>query len=283
MQDLAAQLVRDYRELVALPEVAIQINQMVEDPDCHLEALGDVISKDPALTMRLLGIANSPFYGFPTEVCDVERAVALLGMKQLRDLVLSTAATRAFEGIPISVISVEDFWQHSFYCGLVSEALAKAAGFKHASLFVAGLLHDIGQLILFHRFPQQMNDAILMSIEGEEPLPLIQAEQQLLGTDHTEVGAELARDWHLPTQLVDVIAFHHRPAEAGEYQQVVALVHIANAIADLLYVDDAEIEAQLEVDPQSWQWAGVTRDAVFPAVQQAREKLASLRQSYFQS
>jgi len=281
MQDLAAKLVRDYRELVALPEVAAQVNQMVEDPDCDVEALGKVISKDPALTMRLLGIANSSYYGFSTEVCDVGRAVALLGMKQLRDLVLSTAATRAFEGIPISVISVEDFWQHSFYCGLVSEALAEAAGFKHASLFVAGLLHDIGQLILFHRFPQQMNDAILMSIEGEEPLALSLAEKQLLGTDHTEVGAELARDWNLPAQLIDVIAFHHRPAKSANYRSVVALVHIANAVADLLYVEETEIETQLEVDERCWQWAGVTREAILPAVQQAREKLAMLRQVYF--
>ena len=281
MQDLAIELVRDYRELVALPEVACQVNEMVDDPDCNVDALAEVIRQDPGLTMRLLGIANSPYYGFASEVSEVSRAIALLGMKQVRDLVISTSATRAFEGIPVTVISVEDFWQHSLYCGLLTEALARYAGNKHASLFIAGLLHDIGQLILFHRFPQQMHDAILRTIEGETPLSMLEAEQEMLGTNHSEVGAELAHNWRLPAQLVEVIACHHHPEQAQNFRQVVALVHIANAVADLIYVPDDEVVEELEVEENSWELAGINRDAIIPAVTEAREKLETLRQAYF--
>ncbi len=281
MQAVANELVEGYRELVSLPQVAIQVNEMVEDPDCSVDALAGVISQDPALTIRLLGIANSPYYGFTNEIGTVQRAIAVLGIKQIRDLVLSASAARAFEGIPVDVIAVEDFWQHSLYCGLLAQALAEKSEQSHSSMFIAGLLHDIGQLLLFHRYPHEMHEVIMRMVEGEHPLTLIEAEQEYLGTDHCEVGAELARKWRLPTQLIEVIAYHHAPAKASEHRKAVALTHIANAVAEGLYMEDEDVIRNLNVDPASWQWAGVKESDIPAAMQTAREKLAALRQAYF--
>jgi len=277
----AAELVRDYRKLVTLPEVALRLNTLLDDPGCGLAEVSQLISQDPALTGRLLGIANSPWYGLSQEVTSIQRAVALLGMQQIRDLVLSTSATRAFQGIPVDVIAVEDFWQHSLYCGLLAQALGQHNGSRDGSLFIAGLLHDIGQLLLFSQYPSGMHEAILRSVEGESPLSLVEAEASLLGIDHTEVGAALGREWRLPSRFIEVMACHHQPDRAQEHPRTVALVHIANAVAEGFYLPDADILDKLEIDPLCWIQAGVASEDVLPALQHARQAITELRRLYF--
>ncbi len=281
MQDLATLIVRDYRELISLPEVVMQVNAMVEDPDCSIEALGELLSHDPGLTLRLLGIANSPFYGFASEISDVRRAVALLGMKQVRDLVVSTAAAKTFANVSVDIIAVEDFWMHSLYCGLVAQSLADSLPGHFGSLFTVGLLHDVGQLLLFHRYPQQMSDAILATVEGEHPLEMVEAENEFIGTDHTRVGAELARNWNLPAQIVEVIAFHHTPGKAREFARVVGIVHIANAIAEGMHLSDAEVIENLRLDPVCWEQTGLGMDDLPAAIEFARQQLGASRQAFF--
>ena len=281
MDNLAEQLIRDYKELVSLPEITIRINEMVNDPDCDIDSIGKLISQDPALAVRLLGIANSPFYGFSTEVSTVNRAIAVLGINKIRDIVLSTSATKAFDGIPVDVISVDDFWQHSLYCGVLGQTLAKQTSLDADAVFIAGLLHDIGQLILFNRFPQEMHEIILRTIEGETPLTMVAAEYERLGTDHTRVGAELARSWHLPAHIEAVIIGHHAPENAHDHQQEVALIYIANAVAQMLDFDTDSVMNKLEVSDTIWTMAQLSPEHIPPAIEAAGEQLEALRQLYF--
>ncbi|NOZ38029.1 MAG: HDOD domain-containing protein [Gammaproteobacteria bacterium] len=281
MDNLAEQLIRDYKELVSLPEITLRINEMVNDPDCDIDSIGKLISQDPALAVRLLGIANSPFYGFSTEVSTVTRAIAVLGINKIRDIVLSASATKAFDGIPVDIIAVDDFWQHSLYCGVLGQTLAKQTTLDADAVFIAGLLHDIGQLILFNRYPQEMHDIILRTIEGEAPLTMVAAEQERLGTNHTQVGAELARSWHLPTHIEEAIAWHHEPENAPTHQQEVALIYIANAVAQMLDFDCDSVMKKLEVADNIWHMAQLEREQIPPAIEAASEQLDSLRQLYF--
>ena len=281
MDNLAEQLIRDYRELVSLPEITLRINEMVNDPDCDIDEVGKLISQDPALAVRLLGIANSPFYGFASEISTVSRAITVLGINKIRDIVLSASATRAFDGIPVEIISVDDFWQHSLYCGVLGQMLAKQTRLDADAVFIAGLLHDIGQLILFNRYPREMHEIILRTIEGEAPLTMVEAEAERLGTDHTRVGAELARSWHLPAHIEAVIAWHHEPAKATEHQQEVALICIANSVAQMLGFDSDSVMSKLEIDEAIQNMAGIRPEHIPPAMEAADEQLESLRQLYF--
>ncbi len=281
MENLAEQLIRDYKELVSLPEITLRINEMVNDPDCDIDSIGKLISQDPALAVRLLGIANSPFYGFSTEVSTVTRAIAVLGINKIRDIALSASATKAFDGIPVDIIAVDDFWQHSLYCGVLGQTLAKQTALDADAVFIAGLLHDVGQLILFNRYPQEMHEIILRTIEGEAPLTMVAAEQERLGTNHTRVGAELARSWHLPAHIEAVIAWHHEPENAPSHQQEVALIYIANAVAQMLDFDCDSVMKKLEVTDNIWRMAELQRDQIPPAIEAASEQLDSLRQLYF--
>ncbi len=212
------ELVKNASELVSLPEVALRVNELASDPNASADDMGKVISQDPALVARMLKIANSAYYGLSTEVETINRAIAILGTNKIRDLVLSTAASDAFDGIPNTLITMQDFWHHSLYCGLLAQILAKKSRQLQAeSLFIAGLLHDIGQLIMFNQLPQQSHEAILLLMEGPEELETHEAEQQVFGFNHMQVGAALIKSWKLAPVLEECVAFHHEPEKAVDY------------------------------------------------------------------
>jgi HD-like signal output (HDOD) protein len=193
----AQALVDDIGDLVSLPEVVLRINEMVNDEHANAADIAHIISQDPGLATRLLQIANSAMYGKMRQIDSINQAVTFLSTKQIRDIVISTTAANVFAGIPNDVISVADFWHHSLYCALVARALAIHTKKTNAdTLFTAGLLHDIGHLIMFNRIPQEELAAIMLTVQGEASMDLIDAERELLGFDHTEVGSHLARQWH---------------------------------------------------------------------------------------
>lgn len=280
---LSAQaLVEDIGTLVSLPEVVLQINAMVSDEHAGAVEIGRVISQDPGLATRLLKIANSPLYGNMRKIDSINRAVTILGTKQIRDIAISTTAAKVFEGIPNDIISVADFWHHSLYCALLARALAEHS--KRANvdtLFTAGLLHDIGHLIMLNRIPQQELAAIMLTVQGEASRDLIEAEQESLGFDHTEVGAALARQWNLPEVIVECIAYHHDPARAHEHGAAVAHIHIANAIASLPYSDIPVADDLRRIKPAAWEMAGLRVEDIGDSVQQSQAQIGATQQALF--
>ncbi|VAW91033.1 hypothetical protein MNBD_GAMMA21-2081 [hydrothermal vent metagenome] len=275
-------LIEDIGELISLPEIVMQINELVNSEASSATEIARVIGQDPAISTRILQVANSSMYGGQRQIDSINRAVTILGTKQIRDLVLSTTAAKVFDGIPNDVISVEDFWHHSLYCALLARALAGISKAVNAdTLFTAGLLHDIGHLVMFNRIPEQAHEAIMLTIQGEASLDLYQAEQQILGFDHAEVGAELARHWHLPEILVSCIAYHHDLHASTEHIEAVAHVHVANAIASLPYSDIPEIEDLERVSPEAWALAHIKPDSLGEAVKAAQQNIVDTQQALF--
>jgi len=278
------EIVQDVSELASLPEVSIKVNQMVDDPDCGVNEIGKVISQDPALSAQLLRIANSPFYGFSATIDNISRAVTVLGTQQIRDLVLSTTATKAFSGIPNEIISVDDFWHHSLYCGLLARELAnqnhKAQG---EMLFTAGLLHDIGHLVMFNRIPELALQAIMHTIEPGVDLELYQSEREIIGFDHAEVGGKLAEQWQLPNNLVECVMYHHEPERAKEFPDEVFLIYVANKVASQAYEsDEIELDEVLEIIPESkLQKCALTTENVLQAVKEAHSQISDVESLLF--
>ncbi|MCW9024975.1 MAG: HDOD domain-containing protein [Gammaproteobacteria bacterium] len=280
MKSSAELLINEYQELVSLPEVGIRVNDMVNDPDCTVDALGKVILQDPALSIRLLAIANSPFYG-TGNVATISQAVTVLGMNKIRDIVLTAAIKQAFDKLQIDVVHVDDFWQHSLYCGLLAQNLSLKIPVSPEAAFSAGLLHDIGQLILLHRYPIEMHEIILRTVEGDPPLPILEAEQERLGTNHAQIGAELASSWNLPHYLAAAMGWHHHPLEAAEYKQEVALIHVADTIALSFDTEGESILEHIEVEPLVWEISGLHREDIPLAVEKASSQLDAACQAYF--
>ena len=250
-------LINDVGELISLPEVVLKINELVNSEDASASQIAAVISQDPAIATRILRVANSSMYAGQRQIDSINRAVTILGTKQIRDLVLSTTAAKVFEGIPNDVISVEDFWHHSLYCALLARELAKLSRSVNAdTMFTAGLLHDIGHLVMFNQIPEESSAAILLTIQGESSLEPYEAEQQVLGFDHAEVGAALATAWHLPEILVNCIGYHHNLAGATEeYKNAVAgprpvpRLYIPANIGKTLHEQTARIAPDMEATP----------------------------------
>jgi putative nucleotidyltransferase with HDIG domain len=238
----AQELVTGITDLVTLPDVALRIARMVDDPRSSATDIGREISNDPALTARLLRIANSAAYGQHGKIATVSRAIAVLGMRQVRDLTVGVAAIRAFDGISNNLVTMEVFWRHSVLCAVAAGQIAGRLGAGGSeSPFVAGLLHDIGQLVLYRQVPDAARLGLLMLADAEDDVGLYLCERRMLGFDHGVVGVALARNWGLPESLLRCIEFHHEPELAKDYSVDVATVHIANSVAVLVEIGSTDL------------------------------------------
>lgn len=276
MKTNIAELVRGVGSLVTLPDVFIRINRLVEDPNSAMADIARVAGQDPSFTVRLLRVANSSFYGFSSTVDTVQKAVSIIGTSQIRNLALATSVASAFEGLPNTLVSMENFWRHSLYCALAARILAKQARkCDPDALFTAALLHDIGGLVIFNRLPQQAKEALLLVLDSADELPVYQAERQVMGFDHAQVGGELARQWKLPKMLEECIEYHHDIWSAAHFPREVALVHIANILALMAEVQTLDPADVSPIDPRAWEIAGLDAgEAIQSAVGEAQEAIA---------
>jgi putative nucleotidyltransferase with HDIG domain len=264
-----ASLVRGVTTLVSLPEVCIQVNELVDDERSSAADIGRVISQDPGLTARLLKIANSSFYRFPSKVETVSRAVTIIGMRELRFLVLAASAIRTFDGLSPRDVDMAAFWRHSLYTGVISRILASRCHVLHTErLFVCGLLHDVGHLVMYARIPDLVQ--VMHYRAKTASIPLFEAERDVFDVDHGEVGAELLRTWRLPPSLVEATEFHHSPDRADKFRLEASLVHIANAFAHLAEAGSSNLQDADAVSPIAWEISGLTRDIVDSVLQEAR-------------
>lgn len=259
------QLVNGTVELASLPQVYTRVNEMMESPNYSALDIGQVIASDPALTVRILKIANSAFYGFPSQIDTLSRAITVLGLRELRDLILATTVVDLFKGMRGSIVDMDDFWRHSVCCGLAARALAShRRELQNERFFVAGLLHDIGSLVMYHRIPELAEEALVRA--RRMTMPLHAAEQDVLGWDHTAVGGELLRAWKLPAHLQEAVAFHHHPSAAPHYPSDAAVVHLADLIADTMQKGNAGNPHVSPLDQTAWQRIGLSPEVIEPII-----------------
>ncbi len=274
MKNEIVELVQGVGALVTLPDVFLRINRLVESPDSSTGDIAKAVSQDPSFTMRLLRVANSPLYGFSSSVDTVAKAVSIIGTSQIRNLALSTSVATAFEGLPNDLVSMENFWRHSLYCALAARILAKQARRCDVeAVFTAGLLHDIGELVIFNRLAAQAKEALLLVLDNVDELPVYEAEWKIMGFDHAQVGGELARQWHLPTMLEECIAYHHAIGEAQRFPRETALVHIANILALMAEVDTLDLSDVPPIDARAWEFTGLDESVIEPVVLEARSEI----------
>ena len=216
--------------LPTLPTVVAQLIALIDDPKSSARPVAQLISTDQALTAKILKVANSAFYGFPREIATVQLAIVVLGFEQVKNLSLSVAVLRRFSsGNEHRLFDRQRFWDHAIACGVAGRMLARKVHPRfEGEAFVAGVLHDIGKLILIEYFFDEFSEALELA-ETEE-LTIVEAEEQVLGVTHSDIGGWLAEKWNLPPSLVSAIAYHHRPEEMEEPDELVHFIHLANAL-----------------------------------------------------
>jgi HD-like signal output (HDOD) protein len=265
------------KDLVTLPDVAMRIARMVDDPKASATDIGREISNDAALTARLLRIANSAAYGQNRKIATVSRAITVLGVRQVRDLTVGLTAVRAFDGISNNLVTMEVFWRHSVLCAVAAGQIAgRRDAARTESPFVAGLLHDIGQLVMYSRVPEASRETLLMLADATDDLGLYQCERAILAFDHAAVGSSLARNWGLPDSLLECIEFHHEPHLARDFPIDVATVHVANSVAVLAEIGSNELADAPPLAPAALKLVRLSVDSLLEIVDQTRIAAAEI-------
>jgi putative nucleotidyltransferase with HDIG domain len=244
-----ARLVAGIGSLPSLPASYAAINDELASEDPSLQRVAEIISKDIAMSAKVLQLVNSAFFGLARRVETIEQAVTLLGTEIIKSLVLSNAAFSQFRPVSTRFLA-ERLWNHSLLVGSIAAKIAKAEGADKSvvgAALQAGILHDLGQLILATHLPQQF-DVALEAAKARE-VPLFETERETIGATHAQVGAYLLGLWGLPDSTVEAVAFHHEPASCTlrTFAPLTA-VHAANALLHSGVDGPESVESRLDTE-----------------------------------
>jgi putative nucleotidyltransferase with HDIG domain len=216
-------------EISSLPEITTRIVEVVEDPKSTAQHMHDIVKNDPALAAKILKVVNSAFYGLPSQISSLDRAIVMLGLTAVKNIALAASLSRLFRPGQISErFAARDLWEHCIAVGVCARLLATHGGHAEEA-FVAGLVHDMGLLVEYQLFPDQLREVADVCLAS--PQDFCQAEKKFIGADHQMFGAALAGKWKFPPGLRYSIAFHHNPEKLKpEFRRLVGLIHVADVI-----------------------------------------------------
>lgn len=246
--DLLQKIFKEHRELLSLPQTLVEVLRVIRDDKSSADELARVLMRDPALTARVLRIVNSSFYGAQREITTVSKAVVMLGMRQVTALALSTSIYNLASSWETKIDRVK-FWRHSLEVAIAARMIAERIQYPHIEeAFVAGLLHDIGLLIIEKSFPEEFCQIIIRGKKGDNTVEL---EEELWGTNHARVGQFLLEQWNIPRSICDAVGHHHNqyPAECNNseliYSQIIAL---ANLLSSFRVIREPHGEQDFEIE-----------------------------------
>ena len=240
------------QDLPSLPEIYLRVSEQLEDESVKVHEIGSTVQNDPAITTRVLRMVNSAYYGLPNQVSSIEQAIGLLGRERLKHILIGSILRGVFAVSDDPAFSMEAFWKHCVKTAIIARDLAHYIDPIETaeSMFTAGLLHDIGRLVLIKRFPEELIAAERHMLRKR--IGVVEAERDKVGVTHTEVGEALMRRWGLPQMLIDTTRLHHQTVHDGEYRHATHLIYLANRLSEYVPpLDDDETRDILD-DIENW-------------------------------
>lgn len=266
-------------KLPEMPSTAFELNEIVEDPTASVHSIAEVVNKSPSLATLLLRIVNSSFYGFPSKINDISRAVTIIGTREITGLALGLSIVKSFKDIPEDILDMSSFLRHSIACGIMSRVLAANKNIQQTEqMFVSGLLHDIGRLIIYQYFPDQAK--ALLNLTSTSDKLLYQQENSLFGGNHTLIGKYLLKTWKLPLELENNIFFHHKPSEAHDPIKA-AIIHLADIMVNALRLGSSGERFVPTFDDKAWDNLDISPSILETIVRHTIHQLVPL-ESFFQ-
>jgi len=270
-------------DLPPLPAVVTRIMQTVNDPRSAADELNRLISLDQGLSSKMLRIVNSAYYGFPRRISTITHAVVILGFNTVRNLVLGVSAfgMLSHKTSRLGLDRVR-FWQHCVGSAVAARLLAKRCRLSNREAleeaFIAGLLHDIGELFLDCYFPAQY--ALTMSHAGQEGMPMLEAERALLGVDHGTVGRRIAGLWNFPPLLASTMGEWPAPEPATEHFEFAAVIHAADWLAWQAGLGTYEQIPGPGLSPGVAAWLALGEDETVELTQEVQTQFAAARDMF---
>jgi putative nucleotidyltransferase with HDIG domain len=245
------QMVQEVSTIHSLPMFYSQLSEAIDHPRSSIADIAKIISEDQGLTARILKLANSPLFGYFSKIETITQAVTIIGVLQVRDLALALSVMDVFAGIPQNLVNMEQFWRHSLATGLAARLLATSQ--REASLerfFVAGILHDVGRLVMYIRVPE-LSLELLEQCRSTGEL-LHRAERDRLGFDHADLGGSLLRRWKIPTRVAEPVERHHDCRRAEQYPREASILHLADIVAHAMQLGNSGEVYVPELDRSVW-------------------------------
>lgn len=263
-------------KLPEAPTIVVKLNQIMADPHASANDVAQIVGTSASLTALMLRIVNSAAFGLPTKVDRISRAVALLGTREISALAMGVSVVKAFMDIPRDLIDMEAFLSHSLACATVTRYLAALSNHSQTEqLFIAGLLHDIGKLILFKYFPQEVQ-SLFQAAGGEaEGRPLFEVEREQMGRTHAQIGANLLKKWNFPEQIRYIVAHHHTAARAQAPAETV-IVQMADIITNAIGFGSSGERILPGFDAAAWDRLGVAASGLKTAIRQGAQQLRAM-------
>ena len=254
-----AEIVKRIRDLPPLPAVVFDLMNELESDDAGARLLADKIVQDQALTAKTLRLANSSFYGMQRKVATIHQAIAVIGFDSVRTIVTAAGVIGGFSGGDHSIFNFNKFWRHSLGTAVCARMLAKHAHLNPDQGFIAGLLHDIGVLVLVSYSAPSYQQ--VLAHRQEKDCSVLEAEQAVLGVDHAKVGRALAEHWKFPPAIQRAIEMHHAPAR-NDGDLLAAVVHVADAGAHALDLANEEDDMVPPISAEAWNSLDLGKDFV---------------------
>ncbi|NNG01463.1 MAG: HDOD domain-containing protein [Desulfobacteraceae bacterium] len=270
--DWQRHLSRSNIKLPESPGIVDELNEVISNPFAVADDIAKIVNQSPGLAASLLKIVNSSFYGFPATIDSISRAVTLIGTREVKNLALGITAMNSFKGIENNLLNVKSFISHSIACGVISRILAVQAGIPKAEqLFVSGLLHDVGRLIIYKYFPAHAVQ--IFKTADASGSPMFKSEKPFLGARHTRIGAFILEEWKLPQTIIDNVRYHHNPMSAPDASPA-AIVHLADVIVNALGIGSSGQRGIAEFDPKVFDHLELPTTVFEEVVSQATPQLA---------
>ncbi len=237
-------------DLPTLPVVAVKVNEMLQDRYVSVGVLSETIQKDQAMVSKILKLVNSAFYGFQSKIRTISHAITILGFNTVRNAIVSVGVVSAFSNRKLyGGFDIKDFWTHSISTAVVGKHLAEKSRLASPDeVFVAGILHDIGKVVLAEYFADLF--AKLWEKIHEKGVTFQEAEKEILPAGHAQIGGLLAKKWKLPLSLQGAITYHHGVGKTASDPDLVLLVHSSDCIVNRFSADNGNGLDTSELNPE---------------------------------
>lgn len=266
MSEIQQQL-QEVTDLISLPEVYLKVQRLMDDPASDIYDFAEVISVDPNLSTRVLKVVNSAYFGFPEPVDSISRAINMIGLGPLHNMVLGISAMSSLE-LPNDIMPLNTFWRASLFSGVLARLLAERLKLsKSDHLFIAGLLHEIGHLVLYSKFPQQALAA--REIVEQQGQAIHEAEMQVMGYHYGDIGAMLMANWNLSDNLQSITRHQPTPELATDFKTETTLMHLAHACAQSI-TTESQAAADTLIDAEVQAVVGLTQQELEHSMDEAR-------------
>ena len=228
-EDNIKKIMSKIKSFPSMPATGVKMLKMLQDPETTVDEIEDVLRHDPGLTVNVLKLANSAYFGIPTKISSVRQGILLLGLRKLIQLVVASCVNSVMDKpVPGYELPPGDLWRHSIAVSIAAEALVKDKNNINAEeIFTPALLHDIGKLILGNFVKEELEDIEKIANKG---VPYVVAENMVLGTDHAQVGAQILTQWSFPRDVIEAVRWHHDPDYPKQVKASMDVVYLSNLL-----------------------------------------------------